>query len=184
MAGDLYPYNRWASPLEKLAVAGQGTALDTSLMNQLQIAMVIALVVLVVLTVLLTIAFIIHRRRINDLRVGHYGAADALPVPVQPMQQPVQSMPSQVPSQVQPQQGPYSFPVDSTQNSIAPTTPATTDTPLVTPDESPVLQIHEPMNAPSTPVQQQPPTVSGAPQSPVQPLSGAVPRSEDPFYKQ
>lgn len=92
-AGVSYPFNRWAEPLSKLAAAGKGTAKDTSLMNQLQTIMVSALIVLVVLTIMLAIAYVVHRRRIRSLQVGHYGAS----VQTQPVPQP-QSLP-QVPQQ-------------------------------------------------------------------------------------
>lgn len=113
-AGNLYGFNRWADPLHKLAVAGQGTPSDTSLMNLLMTIMIISLIVLIIATVLLAIAYVIHRRRINALQVGHYGtvqtptavpapysmsstpvAQTALP-PVQPQQITVQKPPAQM----------------------------------------------------------------------------------------
>jgi S1-C subfamily serine protease len=106
-----YQFNSWADPVQKLAIAGQGTPSDTSLMNQLQALAIYVLAGSVIITILLTIAFVIHRRSINSLQVGHYGAAemsqDVLrpqgPArPTQPMQpnqygQPVQSMPAYPP---------------------------------------------------------------------------------------
>lgn len=91
-AGSLYSFNRWADDAQKLAVSYQGTELDTSLMNQLQLIMIIVLIILVVLTIILAIAFVIHRRRINDLRVGHYGAADST------VMQPSTALPPSYPS--------------------------------------------------------------------------------------
>ncbi|MDB5176856.1 MAG: divTM [Candidatus Saccharibacteria bacterium] len=145
-AGSAYPFNRWADPLQKLAATGKNSAKDTSLMNQLQIAMIVSLIVLVALTIVLTIAYIIHRRRISSLRVGHYGAADIASTtqPIAPPQYPQQQVqptsvqsgetvaPMQYPSQiqpitVQPQQGtvPTNIPVQ--QQSSPPQTPQPED---------------------------------------------------------
>ena len=99
-AGSLYAFNDWAGPLSDVAKGLKGSSLDTSLMNTLQGVMVTVLVIAIIATILLAIAFVIHRRRITDLRVGHYGAAPAAPMtanvgvmapvlpPVPPMGQP------------------------------------------------------------------------------------------------
>lgn len=164
-----YAFNRWAEPLQKLARTNQGTRYDTSFMNQLQVVMIISLVILVVLTVLLSIAFAVHRRRINTLQVGHYGAVASaqsanmgtttLPPPIMnanspsTMQSPTYGQPAspgaQVPPQAPPvQQQPQPFPQSATNQ---------------------VPQSGVPVQSPTTPSQQ--------------PLSGAVPPTEDPFYK-
>jgi len=133
-AGNDYAFNRWAEPLQKLASAGQGTASDTSLMNQLQAIMVWVLGILVVVTVLLVVALVVHRRRISQLQVGHYGEAaespqqtvlppsqpfpvvpqTVLPPPVQNQQPPMSGQPGmgypQPQQPVQPQSGPIASP--------------------------------------------------------------------------
>lgn len=126
-SGSEYPFNRWASSLQELSNGLEGSEKDTSLMNQLQIAMIFTLIALVVLTIVLIILFTLHRRRISQLQVGHYGA-DSQPdssfsaSPVQPaiptalppvqtdstsVQQPVSQPPISAPQQgvypVQPQ---------------------------------------------------------------------------------
>lgn len=96
-AGSLYSFNRWAAPLQKQAVAGEGTDLDTSLMNQLATVLVVMLSLSVVLTVILATAFFVHKRRMSMLQVGHYGAAGTNPVVP-----PVPSMPLPQVQQMQP----------------------------------------------------------------------------------
>ncbi len=171
-AGNLYPFNRWTDPLQKLAVAGEGTVQDTSLMNTLQAGMIVTLIILVILTIILAIAFALHRRRISQLQVGHYGAAaPSSPLPVAP------PAPSVTPPPVQPL------------SSIP--TPVQPVRPIERPSASPNLPIHggqqlptmpgavQPQTAPqrtSIPVQQPPVTLPTLPPPP-------TPRSEDPFYK-
>lgn len=115
-AGSLYPFNRWASPINQLSKSNQGNSSDTSLMNQLQGIMIVLLVILIVATIILAIAFVVHRQRISQLQVGHYGVPAGPPVPIvnptttsamTPPQQPVpgvgQQLPPLQPSQQQPQ---------------------------------------------------------------------------------
>lgn len=154
-AASLYPFNHWAEPLQKLAVANQGTAADTSLMNQLQAFMIWALVVLVLMTILLTVAFVIHRKRINQLQVGHYGADEQAPFVASPPQAPAPAVSAQqygVPGQLPPVQ------------------------PQAPPQ---VRQI--PVQSPPAATPQQFPTggTQPSPSAPQQPPSP----TEDPFYK-
>ena len=117
VAGSMYSFNRWASPLQKQAAAGEGTKYDTSFMNQLATIMIWALGTAVVSTILLAVALFVHKRRIGSLQVGHYGAMDNNPVtssgvvsgqtapsmplpPVQPAQ-PFNTAPSQASPQPQ-----------------------------------------------------------------------------------
>ncbi len=104
-AGTLYGFNVFASPLQKLSASKQGSASDTSLMNQLQSVMIIALIAMVVLTAILTALFILQKRRIDSLRVGHYGAAP-LPVAPAPITTPLQTQYPQPQQSWQPQQQP------------------------------------------------------------------------------
>ncbi len=167
-----YEFNRWGEPLEKLAVAGQDTARDTSFMNQLLFIMITVLIVLAVLTVLLSIVFFLHRRRINMMQVGHYGAAapvkESPPLPhVLPPTPPVQLPPA-------------------TPMMEAPIITASVPTPPPA-NASPIFSVHEPPAAPQPMAQPTPPPA--APQQPAvtveppKPLSGPLPPSEDPFYK-
>lgn len=168
-----YAFNRWAEPLQKLARTNQGTALDTSLMNQLQAVMIIALIVLVILTILLSIAFVVHRKRINMMQVGHYGAAASansqLPPPIMnanspsTIQSPVFGQPT-VPTQQIPPQAPPQVPQQA-----QPIQPAQ-------------QQFGQPPVAPTAPQQPTAPAPS-QPTPDQKPLSGAIPPSEDPFYK-
>ena len=105
---DEYRFNRWASPLEDLSTDLQGSAKDTSLMNQLQVAMIVSLISLTIITVLLAILFWLHKRRISMLQVGHYGTEATVvqnPQPnVSPQSNPVP--PQQNPAQPSPTQSP------------------------------------------------------------------------------
>jgi S1-C subfamily serine protease len=177
-SGSLYQFNRWADPLNKLAVAGEGTALDTSFMNQLLIIMIWSLVILVILCIVLAIAFYLHRSRISRLQVGHYGTTAT--------NQP--TMPS-----VAPPVAPISLPPTQPQSYAEPA-PIIRPVQSPPPQSSPILPIHDqpatsgfsgasqPQTPASTPVQpqQQPPTSIPVQQKPAEPQSGPV---EDPFYK-
>lgn len=155
-AGSRYPFNRWADPLNKLAVSLKGSSSDTSLMNTLRTVMVAVLFILVIATIVLAIAFAIHRRRLSQQLVGHYGAVE----------QPVVATPS-IASPVLP---PVSIPIQTT----APTQPVPTAP--VAGQPQPVQQI--PVTFGDTPVQQVTPT------APVQPPAQPAPQQpEDPFYK-
>ena len=177
MAGGLYGFNRWADPLAKLAAAGEGTKLDTSLMNQLQIIMIWTLVVLVLVTILLAIALYLHRVRIRRLQVGHYGAKDntpSAPTPPSPSMGPPMTPPGILPP-VQPPMQP-------------PVAPAALPAQLVATSSSPTFNIHDQNNSlpgatqpqsSSTNGFAQPQSAASQPPTPSQPR-GAV---EDPFYK-
>lgn len=79
-AGAAYSFNRWAEPVTKLASANKGNDKDTSLMNQLQAVMIGVLVLAGIATVILTVLYILHRRQLSMLQVGHYGAATPEPI--------------------------------------------------------------------------------------------------------
>ncbi len=158
-AGGDYSFNRWAEPLNKLAVGLQNSALDTSFMNQLLIIMIGVLIVLVVLTILLAIAYFIHRHRISQLQVGHYGAAE--PQSTIPSQPPALPLPVQQPS-ISPSPG-------------VPTQPAQPITVQSTMPPMPgAVQPQTPPQRTTIPIQQSPVTP---------PTPPATPPSEDPFYK-
>lgn len=180
-AGGLYSFNQWASPLQKLAATGEGTKLDTSLMNTLETIMIWVLVIAIVLTILLTIVFFLRRYRTRQMQVGHYGSnGDNTPSapagPVGPMTPPpTTTLPPVQPPAFQPA-APV-FPQAPLQPTQAP------------PSSSPILPIHDPAST-FTPAQPElppvPPETPSAtplpeqPQQKTEPLSGPV---EDPFYK-
>ena len=156
-------------------------------MNQLQLIMVITLSALVTLTVLLAVVYIIQRRRISQLMVGHYGTAEVtapisqnLP-PAMPVIQ-TTDQPAGQPQFVQPTAQPaesLSQPTVEPKQEVE--KPAARESAK---DESPVLQIHEHHdhqadNKPDA-SQSQTATQPSQPAQPDKPLSGAV---EDPFYK-
>ena len=85
-AGDMYSYNRWAEPLQKQAIAGEGTKYDTSFMNQLATALIVLLSISIFVTIVLIVALVLHKRRISTLQVGHYGAEGG-PAPQPPVAQ-------------------------------------------------------------------------------------------------
>ncbi len=135
-----YTYNRWSVPLQKLAASHKGSEKDTSLMNQLQVALIAILIVAAVMTIVLSVLFGIHRRRISQLRVGHYGAAlppepsVATPVYSQAGVQPI--APSQPVEQAHP---PTQQPVDLAQQPQLPQAqpPAPTQPPTIPQDRPP-----------------------------------------------
>lgn len=159
VAGTQYPFNRWATPLDKLASTNKGSSLDTSLMNQLQTIMIIVLVILVILTIILIIAFLVHRRRIRQLQVGHYGAA--LPQPETEQQQtvtmPVIAESESVPVSVAPTQPSpptqinVSIAPTESDQSIMPQTDATVPVSPVPPVQADptIIQIQQPHSEPS-----------------------------------
>jgi S1-C subfamily serine protease len=134
-AATAYQFNVWGQPLQKLASSLQGSTYDTSLMNQLQVAMIIILIILIVATIILAVVFFIHQKRINQLRVGHYGAADSAPT-IQQAPQPLPINPTPVPTLP---------PLESQQPINTPILPHPQ-----TPNESPVLPIRQ--QAPSQPI--------------------------------
>ncbi|MDB5183476.1 MAG: divTM [Candidatus Saccharibacteria bacterium] len=133
-AASLYPFNVWGQPVQKLAASLEGSSKDTSLMNDLQAIMIAVLIISTIATVLLGVAFFIHRKRINQLQVGHYGAAQAGPsIPLTPIA-PVSIAP--MPAALDP------LPPVPTQE-IAPAPLASSE-------------------SPSLPIREQPPTLPGA----------------------
>jgi hypothetical protein len=68
-----YPANRWAIPLQRLSSDHKGKDSDTSFMNQLQFSMIIGTILLSITTILLAIMYLIQKKRMNRLQVGHYG---------------------------------------------------------------------------------------------------------------
>lgn len=166
-AGRQYGFNRWAQPLQKLAHSKLGTSADTSSANLWMRILIGVLVVMVILTILLAIVFFLQRRRLDVLRVGHYGAVPvAAPQQLQTLQ-PVQPYPL---SQGQPASAPYGQPIQ----------------PPVQP-QPPVQQTYV---APQpSPQQWSPPPAVPQPQQPLQPLQPGQPTPpqtlpEDPFYRQ
>lgn len=173
-AAGLYAFNQWATPLQKLAQAGEGTALDTSLMNTLQQVMIVVLVIAVALTLILLVVYLIHRYRLKKLQVGHYGSTDNSSnfAPTTPSAPP--TLPPNQPSAFQPAtavfpQGPQQ-PLDQAASPALPIRdqPSSWSNPFGS--ASPQQQ---------TPGQQNTPTLDAPKQDP-KPLSGPV---EDPFYK-
>lgn len=165
LAANEYTYNRWAQPLQQLAVKSQGSEKDTSFMNQLQLTMMVILIVSVVATIVLLIIFIIHRRRISELRVGHYGESDAGSVsPVPP------AAPAQVATQL-----PY-----VEQNS--PGTPNAMGTqPMVTMQQPAANNQYQSQQLPPQPQESPLNNAGGGPVG--QPGEQASQQSGDPFYK-
>ena len=203
-AGDQYGYNVNAAVLQKLAVSKQGTQGDTSLANQGVSAMIWSLVVLVILTILLVIVYIVHRKRIDSLQVGHYGIQTPVsPASSTPYAQPLApTAPQGVSNLGQWQdQGVQS----NTPQSYVPPTPSyqqpQADSSWLQQTNHQSLPAQEqPMQNPAyaTPVQQSPqsvqplnPNLPLTPPAPVQqsnvppqapPTAPQVP-SEDPFYR-
>lgn len=189
LAGTEYSFNRWATPLQKLAESGIGSPVDTSTMNQLQATMIVVLIVLVVLTILLTIAFFVHRSRINRLLVGHYGAGDQIGTVMSPQLQPLQpQQPVEAPTALPPIQTsaptpavepPVAAPVSSVEPYGASNTGDTPSVPSAAApsdfsNDSQELEISHETHS-QTPVESAPETPK-----PEGSQSGPV---EDPFYK-
>lgn len=109
-AGGAYQFNKLAEPLQKLSAEFKGSEHDTSLFNQLQGAFIIVIIITALATLGLTAAFIVDRRRLDAMQVGHYGVqapvygpAPAAAVPVQqPYPQPQQGWTPQMQSQSPP----------------------------------------------------------------------------------
>ncbi len=167
-AGTQYRFNEFATPLAKLAASKKGSAADTSLMNQLVGVLIAVLVIAVIVTVGSTVLFLVQKRRLDYLRVGHYGVAPAPSVVTTPPSAPI-----------------YAAPQPQTTN---------TPPPVQQLPQSPVVQPQQPSLAPQS-YQQQPPVQSVTPPSPQQPYQqpSAIPPSappaaqtphEDPFYRQ
>lgn len=161
-AGNLYTFNSFATPLQKLASSKQGSASDTSLMNQLVSIMIIVLIVMIVLTVIFVALFVLQKRRLDLLRVGHYGAQPN--IPTTPLQQAPQQPYVQPPVQFQ---SPYPQPQPLQQN-------------LQQNSQQPPYQPLQ-SSQPQVPQQPQYPSNPGQPQQ--QPSQTPVP-PEDPFYRQ
>ena len=155
-AGGIYGYNRFAEPLAKLAASKKGSASDTSLMNQLRGVMIGTLVLMTVLTVVFAIVFVLQKRRLDHLHVGHYGVETAPYVPT--VAAAPQAYTPQPPAQVAQPQSPQEVPAPPYQPQP--------------PVQSPYM--------PQPPVQPQQPQQQ-PPQSPPQ-VSPQQP--DDPFYRQ
>jgi|GEM_PF-1922959 len=182
-AAGLYSFNRWAEPLQKLAAAGEGTKYDTSFMNVLKSIMIWVLVIAIILTVLLVAAFLLHRRRIRQMQVGHYGANDkddtgGPAAPTGPMVPPAGPTPPANLPPVQPiMMQPAAPALPQTGSFGVPPEP-------MLPSSSPVLPVRDQLSAElpgaaQPQVSQATPSAAEAPTQP-EPLSGPV---EDPFYK-
>lgn len=174
-AGSEYQFNRFAEPLAKLAQSKRGSAGDTSLYNQAVGAMVTVLIIMIVLTVLLAIIFVLQKKRLDSLRVGHYGAEPQQSAPVQ--QQPVMQQPTQ--QQYYPQPQPLSQPYQNVQQPpVSP--PAVNQQPY--PYQQPTAVDPQAQQQPIQPQQQ--PIVQ--PQQPAQPQPNDTqpPSADDPFYRQ
>ncbi len=92
-AGQDYKYNQYAVPASQLAASKQGSVSDTSLFNQLLSLMIVLLVILIIATIVLAVVYVLHKRRLDSLAVGHYGAGDGFAPIAQPM--PVMQQPQQ-----------------------------------------------------------------------------------------
>lgn len=178
-AGSLYGFNVFAAPLQKLAESKKGSSSDTSLMNQLMGVMIAILVVMVVLTVLLAIVFILQKRRLDAMYVGHYGAnAPAFTPPVDSVQPQMQRQ------QYQPQQPTYGQQYPSMQQPVQYPEQLASQTqstqPYVQPQPQPQGQ---PQQAYSQQPISQPDQASVSVNAPQQaPQNQEV--NEDPFYRQ
>jgi flagellar basal body-associated protein FliL len=177
-ASQLYGFNGYAEPLQKLASIKQGSDGDTSLMNQFQSVMIGVLAVSILVTVVLSVLYVLQKRRLDALRVGHYGAVDGFSQPIQPQQvvtpqpQQWQSQQSTAPQQVQQAQYPeyqqqpplqQQYPQQMTQQNAQP----------------PVQPYQQPYQQPTN-------NAPIANQQPAQPSNQQVPNQapEDPFYRQ
>jgi len=147
-----YAFNAWATPLQKLASSNQGTSGDTSLMNILQTVIIIVIVLLVAATIILAIVYMLHRRRLDSVRVGHYGAAES----VTPVMQPAATVLPPTPS------------LDLSTQQLSPPVPVTPPQPPL-PAQPPTPQV------PPTPVVQ-PPAQGPAP------AASDESKPQDPFY--
>ena len=165
-AGKQYGFNQLAQPLQKLAQSKLGTTGDTSLANQAMTVLIGVVIFMAVLTVLLAIIFFLQKRRLNMLRVGHYGVA--APAVTAPQQQYGANQP-QAPGYVQPSQPP-----------AAPQYPQYSQYP-----QSPQIPQAAPQAPQQYPQYQQPPQPQAPPQQApqVQPQAPQSP-PEDPFYRQ
>jgi S1-C subfamily serine protease len=163
-AGNEYIFNRWSEPVAKLSASKQGTQADTSMMNQLQTVLIIVLVISVVASIILGIAYAAHRRRISDLRVGHYGSsAPTQPTPVQNQTQALSQ--AQVAPQAQPT--PQQYVQNQPPNQLPPV------------QQSPQRQQSQPQPLPG----QQYSGVNAQPPYPPQQAPQSQASPEDSFYK-
>lgn len=164
-----YAFNAWAAPLQKLASANQGTNGDTSLMNTLQTVMIVVMILLVVATIILAIIYMLHRRRLSQMRVGHYGAAAQNVTPVmQPGASPAVASPTATDQPAMPSMQPVT--IEPAQPVIVPKQPA----------ESPILPIHE--QPATTPAPVPPTSQPEQPSAQVPPAPDDQTKPKDPFY--
>ena len=101
-AGNSYRFNQFASAAVELANSKKGSQGDTSLFNQLLSVLIGSLIFLVVATILLSVVFVLHRKRLDSLAVGHYGEGAPSIAPLQPVMQPTVPV-------AQPVQGQYGY---------------------------------------------------------------------------
>lgn len=108
-AGNLYGFNKSATVLAELSKSKSGSESDTTLFNQLVGIFSILVAMLVIVMIVVGVLLFIHLRRLDALRVGHYGEAATIPQPMY-AQQPIQS-PVATPPQAQPlpAQNPYQY---------------------------------------------------------------------------
>lgn len=172
-AGNSYGFNQFATKLVELAKSKNGSPSDTSLMNQLAGVSIGTLIFLAVAMTILGILLFIHLKRLDMLRVGHYGAAVAAPVAPQPiMQSPVQ--PPQAISLSQSQQNPWAQQPYQQQ-------------PPQSSSQYPEVPVQNSWQQPSTsPAEQaQPPVATTPPARPQQTYQQpSASQSDDPFYRQ
>ncbi len=183
-----YRFNRWAPDVEKLASSLKGSEKDTSTWNQALTAMLWSLGVLTALTLILTVAFVVHRRRIDQMRVGHYGAAAAVTPVIAPVgvHMSTPGVPSAQAGQMPPQQSSVNIPVSygsQAQDTIAAQPPHQAQAPQFG-------QQLQPLNSsPTLPIQPQPPHTPPQPSQAPQPQSPQATGEqlkdtpENPFYK-
>ena len=160
-AGDQYGFNSLAAPLQKLAQGKLGSQSDTSLANQAAGIMIAAVIAMVVITILLAIVFFLQRRRLDTLRVGHYGSGAPIVAPAAP--------PMQQPAGYQ-TQGPFM----QQQPTAPPEQVWQAPSPQFSPQQPPVSQ---------APPYQQPPLQQPG-QLPTNPPAQPQQPPEDPFYRQ
>ncbi len=167
-AGSQYRFNVFAEPLQKLAASKKGSASDTSLMNQLVGVMIAAVITMSVLTLLFAAIYILQRRRLDSLRVGHYGAQTQQVVPTS-VAQPQYAQPQytqQQPQQPRPLSTPYQqqYPQQSQQYA---------------PQQQPYAQQQQ-----SQPQPYAPQSLPQYPQTQPQPNQQQPQPPQDPFYRQ
>lgn len=178
-AADAYSFNMWAKKMAELAAKKQGSASDTSLMNQLQTILIAILAISGVVTMLLVAAYFIHKRRIDSLQVGHYGATMPSPMSTPAVTpQPIMSQPVAQSWQQTPQVGQVTPPASDAwpQQAAAPVSPPQPQTTTVD-----AFYQSAPVNPPTPPTPTVQPPAVPQPQSP-QGAGSLDDDSNGPFY--